>query len=943
MFLLTRLRAGAPQILLTVVVFALASGILGGLIFYVDNSTSQVFREVTADVPVDLIVDSSYAMQSSNVTIYDIRDAVEAQELVNRTTVISYTQIWGREDTPPRRSYINTYLGIESDFFEALPRAVDYPEGNGPLLTNSCWVSSPTMTKQGLEVGDNYTVHMSYWNGTDVEEFFYDLKIAGVFTSELFKDYYNWNEQPTSTLSVIMSVDTFDKVFSSESNNFDDPTIQSVWASLDKSSIIQSDPMEVNMLLNSLEVRIEQNVLPYASIGWGDFPLRDALQEYITWASSMRLVSFAFSIPTILMGIMLVNYDAALGADEIRRDSGTLKTRGASGRQVFLWIMARSTIISLMGGLGAILTGVLSSYLAGTVRTFLQFDLTRLATLSFYLDPVVILFAFAFSFVLGLFVSFPIAYKSLIQTISESHQVIERQALMGQEFMKPPVADILFFAVTFYCVSPLILFSSFAVVVPSAFFALLMVLVPILLILILTSARLASRPTSRIKAKILSILQFGRLSVSMNVLSKAVRLHKKTEASAVMFIAMVFAASTLTTLAATTGYNHMESLFRFEVGADISLDVAPSATNVTLDLVDAMRNITGVAEASGLVKVIGNALYRESDYSGFRYLRNRSISVWGVEPASWVKTAFLLPYFTRFHDPGDAFNQLAQSNASVISSFRPVHHYQQVQYEVFPVYYNNLTVELRHTNKTLHMKNSTDCTIVDVMTDESGYITYFPGRPIESDFIMMNLDYVVAVTNKTQVEKFYVSLEPGANITQVKQDLIALSPKGFSSVLVVEEYIDEALESRAGQVVYGIYTLDVFFAVVFLSIGTIIVTTLRTRKMRRSFSILRALGAETEPMIASLMLDTFVTLAISLLIGSILGLFLGYAFSGMQLVYTGINSSLNWGRLPVEILIPLPLIGGIVGFAFLLAVLANYFVDRHSLSRNIAEEIQYSE
>ncbi|MHA1771941.1 MAG: FtsX-like permease family protein [Candidatus Thorarchaeota archaeon] len=944
MFLTTRLRAGAPQIVLTMIVFAMASGILGGLIFYVDNATPQVYDEVTSDIPIDMMVDASYSLQNSNMTIFDIQKIVQEQDLVSTTAVVYYRQEWRWSEDHPWDNVIS-YMGIDNNFFTAFPNALDLPANNGPLIANTCWVSEAELGFKSLNIGDNYTIEFDTWDEYGPHTHTYVLKIVGSFTSTLFKEYVRWDAPPSSTLGVITDNVTINKIWSAaaEDNYYYSQVSSAVWVSLDKSSLLTSDPATVNEKLSSLKARIEQAVLPYASIGWSGFPLREALQGYISWAVAMRLVSIGFSIPTILMGILLVYYDSTLGSDQIQRDSSTLKTRGASGKQVFFWIMTRSTVVAILGGFGALLTGTLAAILAGTVRTFLEFDLTRLASLTFFAEPITVVIAFIFAFVLGLFASIPIAYRSLVQSIAEAHQVINRRVLLGREYMSTPVAEVAFFAVTMYCLIPLLALSGYAMYNPSSFFALMTILTPILVIFIITATRLASRPTSSIKGRVLKHLRHGRLKVSMTVLAKSVRMHKKTEATAVMFVAMVFAASTLASVSATTGYNHVTSLIRFQVGADISMEVSDTATNVTLDLLDKIRNISGVADASGIVRVTGHALYRQADYSGYHYNTNQTVTVWGIEPSSWLRTAFLLPYFTLWNDPATAFNMIAQDNTSIITSFRPVDHYELKGYQQIPVYSDQMSIQLRHTNKSLQRTNISDCTIIDLMSTSMGYPTYFPGEPNEFQFVIMNLDYVVAVTNKTQVDKFYISLKPDANITQVKYDLIGLSPKSFSKVDVVQEYLDEALESRAGQVVYGIYTLDVLFSMLFLVVGIVIVTTLRTRKLRRSFSILRALGAETSPMGVTLIIDTALTLVVSLLIGSLLGLFLGWAFSNMQLVYTGVNSRLSWLRLPVSLVIPYTLLILIIITAFVISLVANFLVNRLSLNRNIAEEIQYSE
>ena len=52
MFLFARLSARAPEVLTTLLIFSLSSGVLGGILFYMDSTAPSVLNDMTGDVPL---------------------------------------------------------------------------------------------------------------------------------------------------------------------------------------------------------------------------------------------------------------------------------------------------------------------------------------------------------------------------------------------------------------------------------------------------------------------------------------------------------------------------------------------------------------------------------------------------------------------------------------------------------------------------------------------------------------------------------------------------------------------------------------------------------------------------------------------------------------------------------------------------------------------------
>ena len=218
----------------------------------------------------------------------------------------------------------------------------------------------------------------------------------------------------------------------------------------------------------------------------------------------MRAVAIAFSIPTLVMAIMLVYYNSNLLADERRRDVGTLKTRGSSGWQAFRWVLSIALVTGIMGSFGAILTGAISALVSATVREFMSFRLDLLAEFTLLLTSEAVIAVFMFSFLAGLIVALPSAVKALLMTPTEAHSIIEREVLVEAEKMSSPGIDLVALAISGYMLSPLLLAMGYMSMNIYSAMLFAAIVVPLLSIFTVALTRLLSRPTASVKSKVLS-------------------------------------------------------------------------------------------------------------------------------------------------------------------------------------------------------------------------------------------------------------------------------------------------------------------------------------------------------------------------------------------------------------------------------------------------------
>ncbi|MFW9975972.1 MAG: hypothetical protein ACFFDQ_11940, partial [Candidatus Thorarchaeota archaeon] len=111
MFLISRLMSQSPQVLATLLLFSLSAGVLGGILFYMDSTSSNVLEEMTQDILVDMEVQCTSEFYVTNATtIGEIAEIVNEQDLVINTEIVAFIDSIDN-DFPESRFRKYTYLG----------------------------------------------------------------------------------------------------------------------------------------------------------------------------------------------------------------------------------------------------------------------------------------------------------------------------------------------------------------------------------------------------------------------------------------------------------------------------------------------------------------------------------------------------------------------------------------------------------------------------------------------------------------------------------------------------------------------------------------------------------------------------------------------------------------------------------------------------------------
>ncbi len=931
MNLLSRLVADAPQVLTTLLIFSMSAGALGGVLIYMDSASPYVLGEMAEDASIHMQVEfTEYYYEQDQVTSSDIVETIEVQNGIQNVEHLLVLDAWfGALWTSPFKRYV--YLGVSESFFDEFPNVIEISEGSPNLTDNGCYLERSIFERAGIKIGDTYNVSVvvdiPQWNVATLES--REFTVLGIFETDLWGST-EIADEVYPELRVILTRDALQTQFGFIGVGENNGIFDSVWAKFDEAFLRNSDPSEAEGNLQNVRKSIEQRTAPLAIIS--EYKVLGIVRGYSTWQGSMMSIAIAFSIPTLIMGIILVHYSTKLLSDRLRQDVGMLRVRGATLVQSLWWVLSVTTFTGIVGGVGAIIISGLAAILSGSARELLIFDAS--SEFSLLLQPSVVASVFSFSFTIGIIASTGSTLRVLLMAPTKAHEEMERETT-EKEQMTSPLLDIIITSFSGIVSVQLLLFVGQGVTMTWLLTGLVIVMTGTFIVFL---TRLLSRFTGVVKSSLMEKLRHPQLIVGARVVGRTAKMKISSEALGVMFIAMVFTAGTFSAIASSTGVAQIRNLRSFEIGADIVAEVRPHIENVTLELAGMMGEIDSISEVSPILEIDAIAhYYTVGPVTTVEH--HRVITIYGVQPTNWARAAFLLPYFTKELGPQNALNRIAEDESNVISSFKPVLGYNvALDRSYSPIYGNYIEIYLDDPA----FEDSLNVTIVDIMSEseELESTTYMPGNPDDLDFLIMDLDSLHSKLNTTRVSSFYIDTQEEANYTQVMEDIRNIAPYSFVSVRSSAQAIDEVYDSRGGRTIHGIYTLNVIFSILYLTIGISIIAADKNRMYRKQFAIMRAMGSDSTSIQSTLLLDTLVNIVLASAIGILTGLFLSHMVLGTPLTYMGLSETLAWDHLPVSLSIPVFRIGLIyfIGYAFPMA--AAFFVTRSNLRRGIAHRLQ---
>lgn len=928
-----RLQSDATQTLVTLLVFSLSSGVLAGILFYTDSTGPYVLDELANSAPIHMKIQFTNTFYSqgdgSTTEIMDFlanQDQIAASEHV-LTIDGHYDHLW----FSPYRRYV--HLGVADGFLETYADCIQLSPESLELTEGGCYVDESIFTEAGLRIGDPYNVTVveprSQWG--DTHYIIRTLEVRGSFESTNLWGRYKQGEDSIPILRAIMTKSTLQTEFGLIGYGVRNALSHRIWVKMQPSFLQNSDTAEAEEQIDTLRKTIAQNIAPHASIT--ELAALSVVRGYASWRSSMIAIAIAFTIPSFVMGIILVNYTSELVSDKRRNEVGMLRMRGASSRAAAAWVLDISLLTGFLGAAGAVAIGFLAALLSGNMRGFLVLSTSAFSVV---LQPQAVLFVFGFSFCMGLFASVLSIIRVLLLSPSETHREVHEDKTETEETYAP-IIEIAIAGISSVVVMMLLPYmGAYAASSRSPFTSFMTVVAFGAFIISLT--KFLARPTAHLKSSLMRKIADPRRVGGTSVMGGYSRMKSKTEALGVMFIALVFMTAMFSAIVSDTGSNHVRNLLAFDVGADILMELNPSMANSTEDLGDALQAIAGVEHVSGMLIEKARVSYLTiGPYA--TVVHDRQISVYGVQPDEWASAAFFLPCFAEGQNPEESVSAMADNWTQVLSSFRPVVGYDvEKDASYAPVYGNEVTLSL--------LKQGTEAqfnvTIIDILSEDSSEDspTYLPGAPEEDEFILLNMNLLHDRLNTSRVDKFYLRLAPDANHTAVISELREV---GGHNILTIESTMSQQqaiVDSRSARTIHGVFSLNVIFTIIYLSIGMALIAVQKNESLRKHFSVVRALGSETESVQQALLLDSFLSIAIAAAIGIPLGLLLSLLILGTPLSHTGVSGSVNWQRLPMALSIPHLTLSIIIALSFIAPLVLTHVVTKHYLKAQLADGLR---
>ena len=146
MHLLSRLSGRSTHVLVAFIVFSLSSGVLGGVIFYIDSVGPEVMQDFTQNVDIDMQVHvSSTIHDQDNFTLGNITDIIQQQEGVLAVEPVFMLQY---DDTEWEA---NVIFGVNESLFNRFPNAIWTNSTQFPVVNHTCLAQTQRMVELGLK------------------------------------------------------------------------------------------------------------------------------------------------------------------------------------------------------------------------------------------------------------------------------------------------------------------------------------------------------------------------------------------------------------------------------------------------------------------------------------------------------------------------------------------------------------------------------------------------------------------------------------------------------------------------------------------------------------------------------------------------------------------------------------------------------------------------
>ncbi|TFF91490.1 hypothetical protein EU546_08545, partial [Candidatus Thorarchaeota archaeon] len=249
--------------------------------------------------------------QNSN-TIGDITSSVSQRSYVENAQDVVVANIHDFAE-PDWRNERKAFLGADEDSLSIFSDALSLVDGSFSWDDNSCLVEESVYTRMNLQIGSTYDLHLQFVD-SNWDEVFVNLSftVAGVFESSVYiqQTYYSGTE--STYLHLITTKQAVRSAFAILGPDHYNGIYDKIWVEFDRNEIAGANAVTIAEELRDLKSEIEQTHLPLVHVSLSDFGLLQAVYQYSSWFNSIQSITLSFSVPAIIMGVMLVRYNGRL-------------------------------------------------------------------------------------------------------------------------------------------------------------------------------------------------------------------------------------------------------------------------------------------------------------------------------------------------------------------------------------------------------------------------------------------------------------------------------------------------------------------------------------------------------------------------------------------------------------------------------------------------------
>jgi ABC-type lipoprotein release transport system permease subunit len=371
----------------------LAVTLLAGVNISIDTTSNSMLLRSLDSVPYD------YVVRTNNGSYEEIMDALTIEDVlwVEVISDIGYVTIgrWGNEEVtfaslsgvrPESEDYIVKMVdaGFSDfrEFFEIPP--IENFTGIFNIHKDGILLQEHQAKMLDVGVGDSVYIEnvVYYWNGTGEQNtsYFYNITVSGIIGFQM-ADTYGSIDMGSFIPNAFVHIDDREDIIEELNlSYFGGPIIDGpidggffgsnytyyVWA--DRTKLVTLGDLG-NIERNYVVMeRSLKRALQDIGIEQTEFSIKKAsiipvIEEVNTELMIIRLVFLVILIPAIALGIYLSLIAVEIGMTRRMRELGILKTRGATGRQLFGLLLTESMILGIIAGMIGVIIGIIASQL----------------------------------------------------------------------------------------------------------------------------------------------------------------------------------------------------------------------------------------------------------------------------------------------------------------------------------------------------------------------------------------------------------------------------------------------------------------------------------------------------------------------------------------------------------------------------------------------------